>query len=201
MIALYIRCMHMLPRRTSVFARERDACFWLQPLARRTEGEFGPVQPRDRVGSWCWNRVELGFLLIAGVIAFAIPASGQIHLALGLTLLGWFGFYLYKVSHGEVEEPDLIGTAAALGELSDRSRRIAVSMRRRCASHSVADAASSGALGSSPLVLNLSFGGDEDPVQHAAIDYAIAHGVIVVAGAGNQGEGGMVFPAASQGGL
>jgi cation:H+ antiporter len=72
------------------------------------------------------NRVELGFLLIAGVIAFAIPASGQIHLALGLTLLGWFGFYLYKVSHGEVEEPDLIGTAAALGELPDRSRRIAV---------------------------------------------------------------------------
>jgi cation:H+ antiporter len=72
------------------------------------------------------NRVELGFLLIAGAIAFAIPASGQIHLALGLTLLAWFGFYLYKVSHGEVEEPDLIGTAAALGELPDRSRRIAV---------------------------------------------------------------------------
>jgi cation:H+ antiporter len=72
------------------------------------------------------NRVELGFLLIAGVIAFAIPASGQIHLALGLTLLAWFGFYLYKVSHGEVEEPALIGTAAALGELPDRTRRIAV---------------------------------------------------------------------------
>jgi cation:H+ antiporter len=72
------------------------------------------------------NRVELGFLLIAGVFAFVIPATGQIHLALGLTLLAWFGFYLYKVSHGDVEEPDLIGTAAALGELPDRSRRIAV---------------------------------------------------------------------------
>ncbi len=72
------------------------------------------------------NRVELGFLLIAGVIAFAIPASGQIHLALGLTLLAWFGFYLYKIGHGDVEEPDLIGTAAALGELPDRRRRIAV---------------------------------------------------------------------------
>jgi cation:H+ antiporter len=72
------------------------------------------------------NRVELGFLLIAGVVAFVIPASGQIHLALGLALLAWFGFYLYKVSHGDVEEPDLIGTAAALGELPDRSRRIAV---------------------------------------------------------------------------
>jgi cation:H+ antiporter len=72
------------------------------------------------------NRVELGFLLIAGVVAFVIPAGGEIHLALGLALLAWFGFYLYKVSHGDVEEPNLIGTAAALGELPDRSRRIAV---------------------------------------------------------------------------
>jgi cation:H+ antiporter len=72
------------------------------------------------------NRVELGFLLVAGVVAFAIPTTGQIHFALGLPLLAWFGFYLYKVSHGDVEEPDLIGTAAALGELPDRSRRIAV---------------------------------------------------------------------------
>ena len=45
---------------------------------------------------------------------------------LGLALLAWFGFYLYKISHGDVEEPDLIGTAAALGELPDRARRIAV---------------------------------------------------------------------------
>jgi cation:H+ antiporter len=72
------------------------------------------------------NRVELGFLLIAGVVAFVIPASGEIHLALGLALLAWFGFYLYKVSHGDVEEPNLIGTAAALGDLPDRSRRVTV---------------------------------------------------------------------------
>jgi cation:H+ antiporter len=72
------------------------------------------------------NRVELGFLLIAGVVAFAIPAAGEIHLTLGLALLAWFGFYLYKVSHGDVEEPDLVGTAAALGELPDRRRRVVV---------------------------------------------------------------------------
>jgi cation:H+ antiporter len=72
------------------------------------------------------NRVELGFLLIAGVAAFVIPATGQIQLTLGLALLAWFGFYLYKISHGDVEEPDLIGTAAAIGELPQRSRRIVV---------------------------------------------------------------------------
>jgi cation:H+ antiporter len=72
------------------------------------------------------NRVELGFLLIAGVAAFVIPLDGRIHLALGLALLGWFGFYLYKVSHGDVEEPELIGTAAAIAELPVRARRIAV---------------------------------------------------------------------------
>jgi cation:H+ antiporter len=72
------------------------------------------------------NRVELGFLLIAGVVAFVIPASGEIHLAVGMVLLAWFGYYLYKVSHGDVEEPNLIGTAAALGGLPDRGRRIAV---------------------------------------------------------------------------
>src|SRR6201990_584387 len=49
------------------------------------------------------DRLELGFLLIAGVIAFAIPVGGEIHLGLGLALLAWFAFYLYKLSHGDVE--------------------------------------------------------------------------------------------------
>src|SRR6478609_1631573 len=52
------------------------------------------------------NRVELGFLLIAGVAAFLIPATGQIHLIFGIALLAWFGFYLYKLSRGDVEERD-----------------------------------------------------------------------------------------------
>ena len=73
------------------------------------------------------NRVEIGFLMIAGVVAFVIPATGRIHIAFGVVLLVWFGFYLYKLSRGEVEEPELVGTAAALGALPDRTRRIAVS--------------------------------------------------------------------------
>ncbi len=73
------------------------------------------------------NRVEIGFLMIAGVVAFVIPATGRIHIGFGVALLAWFGFYLYKLSRGEVEEPELVGTAAALGALGDRARRITVS--------------------------------------------------------------------------
>lgn len=69
------------------------------------------------------NRLELGFLLVAGAAAFAIPLTGEIHLSLSVLLLGWFGFYLYRLTRdGEVEEPDLVGTSAALGALR-RSRR------------------------------------------------------------------------------
>ncbi|MEZ0053387.1 cation:H+ antiporter [Mycobacterium sp. MAA66] len=72
------------------------------------------------------NRVELGFLLIAGLVAFIIPATGRIHLVLGVAMLAWFGFYLYKMTRGEPEEPELIGTAAAIGDLPTRARRVTV---------------------------------------------------------------------------
>lgn len=72
------------------------------------------------------NRVELGFLLIAGLVAFIVPATGRIHLVLGVAMLAWFGFYLYKMTRGEPEEPELIGTAAAIGELPTRARRLTV---------------------------------------------------------------------------
>ncbi|GAA2229992.1 sodium/hydrogen exchanger [Promicromonospora sukumoe] len=72
------------------------------------------------------NRTELGFLLIAGLVAFVIPATGHIHLVLGLALIAWFGFYMYKLTRGGAEEPDLIGTAAAIGALPRRARRTVV---------------------------------------------------------------------------
>ncbi|HEY0216064.1 MAG TPA: sodium:proton exchanger [Cellulomonas sp.] len=72
------------------------------------------------------NRLELGFLLIAGVAAFVIPATGQIHLVFGLAMIGWFGFYMYRLTRGEAEEPDLIGTAAAIGALPRTTRRVTV---------------------------------------------------------------------------
>jgi subtilisin family serine protease len=48
-----------------------------------------------------------------------------------------------------------------------------------------------------PVVINMSLGGPVmDPVEMAAIDYAIGQGVIIVASAGNRGEAGMGYPAA-----
>ena len=61
----------------------------------------------------------------------------------------------------------------------------------------VTDLKVDGELGSSPVVINMSLGGPElDAVEKAAIDYAVANGVIVVASAGNAGSAGMGFPGA-----
>lgn len=54
-----------------------------------------------------------------------------------------------------------------------------------------------GALGSSPVVINMSLaGGVLDAVEQAAIDHAVANGVILVAAASNSGTAGMGYPGA-----
>lgn len=61
----------------------------------------------------------------------------------------------------------------------------------------VADLKSGGALGASPVVINMSLGGPSlDALERAAIDYAVARGVIIVASAGNSGNAGMGYPGA-----
>ncbi len=61
----------------------------------------------------------------------------------------------------------------------------------------VADLKRSGRLGSSPVVVNMSLGGGSlDAMEKAAVDYAVANGVLVVASAGNSGEAGMGYPGA-----
>ena len=64
----------------------------------------------------------------------------------------------------------------------------------RCITY-VADLKTSGALGSSPVVINASWGDFENPpIMRAAIDFALARGVIIVAAANNHGDAGMTFP-------
>ena len=54
-----------------------------------------------------------------------------------------------------------------------------------------------GPLADYPVVINMSLGGPQmDTVEQAAIDYAIAQGVIIVASAGNRGDAGMGYPGA-----
>lgn len=61
----------------------------------------------------------------------------------------------------------------------------------------VADLKASGALGDAPVVINMSLGGPvQEPVEKAAVDYAIGKGVIIVASAGNEGLTGMGYPGA-----
>ena len=71
-------------------------------------------------------RLELGFLLVASLIALVIPLTGEIHLVLGIALLGFFVFYLIRVSRGDGtgnEERELIGPAARIGSLTPSQRR------------------------------------------------------------------------------
>ena len=54
-----------------------------------------------------------------------------------------------------------------------------------------------GPLAGSPVVINMSLSGPAlDAVEKAAVDYAVANGVIVVAAAANAGEAGMGYPGA-----
>ncbi|MFM8352058.1 MAG: hypothetical protein ACKN9D_13460, partial [Actinomycetales bacterium] len=72
------------------------------------------------------TRMELGFLLVAGMLAFVAPVTATISLPLAIALIAWFCFYLVRVSRQEVHEPDLIGTAAIIGGLPARRRRLLV---------------------------------------------------------------------------
>jgi subtilisin family serine protease len=61
----------------------------------------------------------------------------------------------------------------------------------------VTDLKVSGVLGANSVVINMSLGGGAlDVMEKAAIDYAVANGVIVVASAGNEGVAGMGYPGA-----
>lgn len=72
-------------------------------------------------------RRELGFLAVAAVVAFVIPVTGEIHLVLGILLLAFFAYYLYRAAvSGHDDEPDLIGPAATIGALPTVKRRITV---------------------------------------------------------------------------
>ncbi len=69
------------------------------------------------------RRMELAFVGAAGALAFVMPATGEIHLALGLVLLGVFGIYLRQVGRQAVTEPELLGTPERLAALPAGRRK------------------------------------------------------------------------------
>ncbi len=69
------------------------------------------------------QRVEIGFLLAAGLYSLLLPLKGSIDFIDVAVLVTLFGLYTFRLLKGEVEEPHLIGPAEALGEL-DKPKRI-----------------------------------------------------------------------------
>jgi cation:H+ antiporter len=69
------------------------------------------------------RRMELAFVGAAGALAFVMPGTGEIHLALGLVLLGVFGIYLRQVGRQAVTVPDLLGTPERLAALPASRRK------------------------------------------------------------------------------
>jgi cation:H+ antiporter len=85
--------------------------YWLK--TRKREVRLRPEQ-----------RTDVGFLLVATLWAFSIPIRGQLSLLDFVVLGGMFVAYIIRAAREEVEEPELIGAAAALGALPQTQRRI-----------------------------------------------------------------------------
>ncbi len=87
--------------------------FWLKSGNRRV------VLRREQ-------RSDVGFLLIATLWAFTIPVRGHLSLLDLVILGGVFLVYIARAAREEVEAPELIGAAAAIGALPKRARRAVV---------------------------------------------------------------------------
>ncbi len=81
--------------------------------AKKTEVTLRPEQ-----------RTDVGFLLVATLWAFTIPLREQLSILDLVFLGGLFVAYILRAAREEVEEPELIGAAAAIGSLHALPRRI-----------------------------------------------------------------------------
>jgi cation:H+ antiporter len=72
------------------------------------------------------QRTDVGFLLVATLWAFVITIRSQLALIDLVVLGGLFVAYIIRAAREEVEHPELIGAAAALGALKRPVRRTAV---------------------------------------------------------------------------
>lgn len=91
-------------------------------IAKRTKS---PVQTSLRLDSG--SRMDIGFLVILGVIAFAIPLLGSIPIWFGVALVLIFVAYLWRAGQatGDDEE-EFVGAAALIVATPKKARRITV---------------------------------------------------------------------------
>ncbi|MGC2938958.1 sodium:proton exchanger [Brevibacterium sp. FAM 24638] len=91
-------------------------------ISKRTKA---PVQTSLRLGAD--SRMDIGFLIILGVLAFAIPVFGSIPIWFGIGLILIFGAYLWRAGQaaGDDEE-EFVGAAALIVSMSTKARRTTV---------------------------------------------------------------------------
>jgi cation:H+ antiporter len=69
------------------------------------------------------HRIEISFLGFATLYSFLLPFKDTLSLLDTLILLAIFGFYVWRTLHAEVHEPELVGPARLIGNLSTFYRR------------------------------------------------------------------------------
>jgi cation:H+ antiporter len=74
------------------------------------------------------QRTDVGYLLVATLWAFTIPLRGRLSLVDFVVLGALFVAYILRAAKEEVEIPELIGAAAALGDLPTTARRLTVAL-------------------------------------------------------------------------
>lgn len=73
------------------------------------------------------SRLDVGFLAVLAVVAFAIPFLGHIPIWFGLVLIAAFAFYLWRASQAENDEEEhFVGPAALIADMPQRPRRLTV---------------------------------------------------------------------------
>lgn len=68
------------------------------------------------------QRVEIGYLGLAGIYSLIIPIKGHIDMVDVVVLVGLFILYTVRITRQSVEEPHLIGPAEVMGQLPQNLR-------------------------------------------------------------------------------
>src|SRR5262245_19946480 len=72
------------------------------------------------------NSVEIAFLVIATAYGLTLPLHRSLTLFDAAVLITIFVFYMVRIARLPTQEPHLVGPAAAIGALPERTRRIVV---------------------------------------------------------------------------